>query len=173
MTERKKKKPKPLDQIGAAMEIVRLMAEDMRSPRDYEVGDFVVWKSGLKNRRHPERYDMAMVMQIDDPEKCRFSTDISSVFYGEPMNVVLGSVVALSGEESTYVEYRVDGRRIRKITADEIKELNAELNANTTPPGFLEVVKNLFDSVGVVVVDETNQDQSGEAEAPTDRKKLH
>jgi hypothetical protein len=70
-------------------------------------GQFVKWKSGLKNRRFPDYGEPAIVTAIL-PSPIFDPTAVSSAspYFQEPLSIIIGTY-----REDDFLEFRVDGRR--------------------------------------------------------------
>jgi hypothetical protein len=70
-------------------------------------GQFVKWKSGLKNRKFPDYGEPAIVTAvlpspIFDPSEVSWA----SPYFQEPLSIIIGA-----DREDDFLEFRVDGRR--------------------------------------------------------------
>ena len=83
------------------------LAVELSRKGEFKVGDWLVWKEGLKNRKSPD-YDAPRVVtkvlaepitvQECSPESC---------YFREPLDVVLGSL----DDDGELVEHHYDSRR--------------------------------------------------------------
>jgi hypothetical protein len=73
----------------------------------FRKGQFVKWKSGLKNRKFPDYGEPAIVTAVL-PSPVFDPTEVSSAspYFQEPLSIVIGSY-----REDDFLEFRVDGRR--------------------------------------------------------------
>jgi hypothetical protein len=74
----------------------------------FRKGQFVIWKSGLKNRKFPDYGEPAIVTGVL-PSPIFDPTEVSSAspYFQEPLSIVIGSY-----REDDFLEFSVDGRRI-------------------------------------------------------------
>lgn len=84
------------------------------SPRDYAVGDIVIWKKCMKNRKLPKYGQPAIVQEILS-DAVFDDSPVSSCYYREPLDVRLGFL----DDDGDFVSYMFDGRRFRKIDIEE------------------------------------------------------
>jgi len=70
-------------------------------------GQFVKWKSGLKNRRFPDYGEPAIVTAVL-PSPIFDPSEVSSAspYFQEPLSIIIGTY-----REDDFLEFRVDGRR--------------------------------------------------------------
>lgn len=80
--------------------------------RDYDVGDIVVWKDGLKNRKLPSYGQPAIVVEFLDECKYAEEEETGSMYFHEPLNVRLGFI----GPDGDFVSYLFDARKFRKAS---------------------------------------------------------
>jgi hypothetical protein len=78
---------------------------------DFEKGQFVKWKSGLRNRRVPDYGEPAVVRAvlptpIFDPSE----HSAASPYFQEPLTIIIGTYL-----NDDLVEFRVDGRRFEPL----------------------------------------------------------
>ena len=70
-------------------------------------GMLVQWKAGMKNRNGPEYGEPRIVVEVlDEPIICT-KFDSGSVYFREPLSLILGYV----DDEGDFVTIHVDGRR--------------------------------------------------------------
>ena len=83
------------------------LAAELNRKEEFKVGDLVVWKASMKNRRSPD-YDAPLVVTkvltepITDQERSP-----GSCYFREPLDIVLGEV----GDDGDLVEHHYDSRR--------------------------------------------------------------
>lgn len=86
------------------------MYESFIMARDYEVGDIVVWKEGLKNRKSPLYGQPAIVMEMLDECEYAEREETGSIYFMEPLNVRLGFI----DDDGDFVSYLFDARKFKK-----------------------------------------------------------
>jgi len=75
---------------------------------DFNPGDLVVWKKGLKNKIKPALNEPAIVMQIlDTPLRDQEKQDSGTPYFNEPLDIGLGLV----NEEGDFAIFHYDKRR--------------------------------------------------------------
>jgi len=85
--------------------------DTLATPIDYGVGDFVVWKDGMKNRKMPEIGQKAIVTGIlSEPVYDNDDEDAGMPSFREPLDLKL----LVYHPEAGYLEYYYDSRRFRK-----------------------------------------------------------
>ena len=76
-----------------------------------EVGDILVWKEGLKNRKYPKYNEPCIVVEVLKEPILNDAIAMSSSYYKESNDVKLG--IILSGNE--FVTFFFDSRRFTKF----------------------------------------------------------
>jgi hypothetical protein len=73
----------------------------------FSKGQFVKWKSGLKNRRFPD-YGEPVVVTAVLPYPVFDPSEVSSAspYFQEPLSIIIGAY-----RDDDFLEFRVDGRR--------------------------------------------------------------
>jgi len=100
----------PVETVTALEE---LYAEFHRS-HTFSPGDLVVWKKDLKNRRKPAYEEPAIVVEKLDKAIQDESAEPSSMYFREPLDVILGLV----DEDGEFICYYFDSRRFRPFKKD-------------------------------------------------------
>ncbi len=75
----------------------------------FKVGDLVTWKSGLKNRKLPRKYQPAIVVAVLDNSITNIEDNSGSPYFREPLDVVLGVL----SEDGVFNTYYYDKRRFK------------------------------------------------------------
>lgn len=83
---------------------------------EFEKGDIVSWKDGLKNRTVPEYGQPAVVVEVLESSIFSSSDENGSPFFREPLNFVIG----LIDEDNEFHCFHVDKRRFKKIVDNNI-----------------------------------------------------
>lgn len=81
----------------------------------FKVGDVVVWKDGLQNKRVPE-YGQPVVVTRAYEAPIVADRDSGSPYFNEPMDVALFTV----DEDGDAIEMHSDSRRFRIATKEDI-----------------------------------------------------
>ena len=70
-------------------------------------GRFVIWKSGLKNRKFPDYGEPAIVTAVlPSPVFDLSEVTSASPYFQEPLTIIIGTY-----RDDDFLEFRVDGRR--------------------------------------------------------------
>jgi hypothetical protein len=83
-----------------------------KDPGEFKKGDFVKWKRGMKNKRLPEKNQVAIVMEVRPKGSLANKDDSGSCSYREPIDLKLG----LIDRDGDFSEYHFDSRRFEKVT---------------------------------------------------------
>lgn len=98
---------KPEARRELALEMSALMDE----PIDFDIGDFVVWKSrSLRNRGFPLLDEPVLVVKINEQYVRHPTDDADAPEFREPLGLVLGYI---DEHSAIYHEYHADARRFR------------------------------------------------------------
>ena len=99
------------DPALALKRMVAELSERLDQHNAFEKGHFVVWKPGLKNRRHPDYGEPAIVRSVlPSPTFDPSENNAASPYFQEPLNLVIAYFL-----EDDLLEYRVDGRRFEHV----------------------------------------------------------
>jgi len=86
---------------------LRELSDRLDRPHEFAKGQFVQWKTGLKNRNYPNYSEPAIVTAVlASPVFDESDLSAASPYFLEALTVVIGTCV-----DDEFVEYRVDGRR--------------------------------------------------------------
>ena len=85
------------------------MRDKMAEPRDFEVGDFVEWKPGL---RFKEVDGVMLATKILD-EAIIANRDAGTPYFHEPLDTL---ILIIGPAEHDILEYHFDSRRLQKVT---------------------------------------------------------
>jgi len=96
----------------------------MNEPRDFEVGDLVVWKDGLKNKKFPRYGEPVIVTKLLDEPILDATENPGSSYFRGPLDMVFMRIAS----DGDAMEWYVDSRRFRKMTPEEEEKLTAELH---------------------------------------------
>ena len=93
-------------------------------------GQFVKWKSGLKNRKFPDYGEPAIVTAVL-PSPVFDPSEVSSAspYFQEPLSIIIGTY-----RDDDFLEFRVDGRRFRAVRILNLS--GASDLAKLLPPGL-------------------------------------
>jgi hypothetical protein len=100
-------------------EDLKKLQQRLQKPTVFSVGDLVVWKEGLKNRRVPEVGVPGVVTRIFEPPMCAPTESMSSgnPEFGEPLSLVIGLQVENGDKEGAFTEMFCDGRRFEHFVS--------------------------------------------------------
>lgn len=85
--------------------------------REWQVGDIVTFKDGLRNVRFPEAGTLAVVSAVLKEPVVDESKDTGSNYYKRKVDII----IAYAGNDTEVEEYHVDSRRYRLATPEEIQ----------------------------------------------------
>jgi hypothetical protein len=104
---------RPLEEVKDIDDFIKRLAKlktDFDSITEFNEGDIVYWKDGLKNKRIPDYGDLGIVMKVLNPPVID-RQEISSTYFNEILDLQLGFITS-NGEFITFVH---DSRRFSKI----------------------------------------------------------
>ena len=78
---------------------------------DFERGDIVKWRKGLKNRKYPKEEQLCMVAEVLSEPKIG-ERDSGSPYFGEPLDLVLA---LLDDEKKDLLLFHYDKRRFEIV----------------------------------------------------------
>ena len=84
----------------------------LQSPAEFETGDVVKWKKGLKNKKYPEENQCAIVIQQLKEPIIQGERESGSPYFREPLDLILGF---LDPDDGDLVLFHYDKRRFDKI----------------------------------------------------------
>jgi len=76
---------------------------------DFEPGDLVVWKEGLKNKARPAFAEPAIVMQVLEQPLKDLEKSAGTPYFNEPLDLVLG----ILDSDGDFVVFHYDKRRFQ------------------------------------------------------------
>jgi hypothetical protein len=97
-------------------------AKSLANPIQFKVGDIVMWREGMKNRRVTYGKPLLVVEVLDKPvfDKEKESAGAGSPYFREPLNIVLGEL----DENGDMNCYHHDSRRLQYWEDRELKSVN-------------------------------------------------
>ncbi|MCU4161693.1 hypothetical protein AiwAL_16560 [Acidiphilium sp. AL] len=90
------------------------LAEALDELHSFRKGQFVRWKSGLRNKAVPAYNEIAIVREVlATPvfDTCEQAMCAGSPYFGEPLTLVL----AILDPDCDFLEFRYDGRRVEPV----------------------------------------------------------
>jgi hypothetical protein len=82
--------------------------------QDFNIGDIVLWKQGLRNKKRPYQHEPAIVLDILDPPIFDERQDSGSTYFREPLDMVIGIADYNEKEnEISFLFFHVDKRRFQ------------------------------------------------------------
>lgn len=109
--EEKSKSARPPRSIQEKVPALKEALLTYLRPPSLQVGDIVVWKSGMKNKKRPEYNDPAIIVEVLDEPIIDKDESTASPYFREKLDVRL----ALLDEDSDFVFYHFDSHRFEKI----------------------------------------------------------
>lgn len=91
--------------------LLRQLFDSYCTPQEFAVGDLVVWKDGLKNRRMPEYSVPGVVAEVLDTPVLDEHKEAGSAYYREPLTIKVG---ILDPTDDELLFWHFDGARFRK-----------------------------------------------------------
>jgi hypothetical protein len=85
---------------------LRKRAKDLSQTTELKIGDIVIWKDGLKNKRFPRYKQPAIVLKIIDP-----IIKDNDPSYNETLNVKLGFITS----DDEFISFNYDSDRFKLI----------------------------------------------------------
>ncbi len=82
---------------------------------DFQVGDLVKWKPGLKNKKRPYVDQPAIVVQLLETPIINRNEETGSTYYREPLDIILG----LFDDEGEFLMFYYDKRRFEPYSEKE------------------------------------------------------
>jgi hypothetical protein len=80
-------------------------------PADFQPGDIVMWKEGLKNKKYPGENQFAVVIQQLEEPLIQMERDSGTPYCREPLDLML----ALSDNDGDLVVFYYDKRRFKIV----------------------------------------------------------
>ena len=95
------------------LEKTKKLAASLNDKQKFEVGDVVVWKDGLKNKKVPGHYEPVVVTRVyDNAVLSDTKENRGSVYFNEPLDMACG----LIDRYDDFVEFHFDSRRFQKYS---------------------------------------------------------
>lgn len=100
---------------------LKTLLDSLARPEEFKVGDIVVWRSGLKNRKFPDYGEPAIVVEVLTPPLVDETSDSGSTYYKELLSLKLGII----SDEGDLVTFLYDGKRFEHYqdVGDRLKSL--------------------------------------------------
>lgn len=86
---------------------LKTLLDSLLKPEEFKVGDIVVWRNGLKNRKFPDYGEPVIVVEVLTPPLVDETNDSGSTYYKEPLSLKLGTI----SDEGDLITFLYDGRR--------------------------------------------------------------
>jgi len=103
------------DRLIRAERLVKLQRSYAENAR-FRVGDLVMWKDGMRNRRLPAYGQVVIVSAVFDSVRYGPEKSSGSPYFREPETIKIAFVDDDDGE---FVEYCMDKQRFRQVSEDE------------------------------------------------------
>ena len=78
---------------------------------NFNVGDFVQWKPGLKNKKRPRYNQPAIIMELLDHPVFDTEKDSGSPYFREPLDMVIGFL----DSDNDFMLFHCDSRRFEPV----------------------------------------------------------
>lgn len=112
LKEESKEKTRPELDLSTKLSKLRSNLENYKKKTtSIEVGDILVWKEGLKNRKFPKYDEPCIVIEVLEEPIVNDISGINSAYYKEPNDIKLGIIAP----EDDFVTFYFDSRRFRKL----------------------------------------------------------
>jgi len=103
------------EKLNTAERLVTLQ-RSYAEPSRFRVGDLVMWKNGMRNRRLPNYGQVVIVSAVHDCVLYNAEKSAGSPYFKEPETIKIAFVDEDDGE---FVEFCMDAQRYRKVPEDE------------------------------------------------------
>ncbi len=90
---------------------LNVLCQTLLETSQFNVGDIVVWKEGLRNKARPEDGELAIVLELLDEPVYDDSDDAGSPYFHEPLSLRLGII----DEDGDFLSYLYDAKRFQKL----------------------------------------------------------
>lgn len=97
-------------------EQLKLRRERFLEEIEFEAGELVQWKIGLKNRRYPKYDEPAIVMEVLDKPVLNDESTPASPYYKEELTVKIGFLI---DGDNDFLVFLVDKKRLKKYQEPE------------------------------------------------------
>jgi len=101
-------------QMDSAPRKVQLLQERLAlltNVEHFRVGDIITWKEGLRNKKHPEAGDPAIVVKVLDEPIYDVASGAGSPYFNEPLQIIIGII----DEDGDFLCFHSDLRRFTHI----------------------------------------------------------
>jgi len=85
--------------------------ELLNTVENFEVGDIVTWKEGLRNKKHPEPGTVALVVKVFDEPLADSGAGAGSPYFNEPLGMVIGII----DDDGDFLCFHSDPRRFTHV----------------------------------------------------------
>ena len=86
-------------------------SNNLNQSETFQVGDFVIWKDGLKNRKIPAYNEPCIIIEVLDPPIIDEEETNSSPYFQEKLDVKIGLIY----EEKSLFSFYMDSSRFKKM----------------------------------------------------------
>lgn len=80
---------------------------------EFEKGQLVEWKEGMKNKLRPRLREPAVVMELLEPPEPDVERDSGTPYFREPLDMVVG---VIEKNEENFLCFHVDKRRFKPFS---------------------------------------------------------
>jgi len=96
---------------------LRLCYKSLLEKARFQEGQIVKWKKYMKNKKLPKRNQPAIVVKMLDEPILEDKIPLSSPYYGEPLDVLLG----IFHDDGSFITFYYDSRRFEVLKDSEEK----------------------------------------------------
>ena len=83
----------------------------LNTVENFEVGDIVTWKEGLRNKKHPEAGSVAIVVKVFDEPMFDACAGAGSPYFNEPLTFLVGII----DDDGDFLCFHSDSRRFCRV----------------------------------------------------------
>lgn len=103
----------PLDGLATAL---KQRFDSLNTRHSFKPGDLVRWKTGMQNRVCPSPNKPAIVLEVLPAPILDTEKDSGNVYFGEPLDIVLGFFWESEPHRGDFIYAHVDSRRFEPWT---------------------------------------------------------
>ena len=92
---------------------LRARVECLQQRHDFNPGDLVSWKPGLRNRRMPRYGRPAVVIEVLLDPVLDDAKDSGDAYFREPLDIVLGVFIEQGRHRGDFITWHFDSRRLQ------------------------------------------------------------
>lgn len=104
-------RPYDKSKFNADADKLRGMCDAINHQSPLAVGDIVVWKTGLKNKKFPAYGQPVVVTRRLSDALVANTTESGTPYFNEPLNIAIGFI----DPDGDFSEFHMDARRFEKV----------------------------------------------------------